>query len=46
MDIWEENIIEDLKSKSLSYATVEKFLANLKEKFEEGDDKTMKIAEK
>jgi len=34
-----------LKSRSLSYATVEKFLANLKEKFEEGDDKIMKVAE-
>ena len=37
--------MEDLESRSLSYIIVEKFLANLKEKFKEGDDKTMKVAE-
>ena len=31
VDIWKENIMEDLKSRSLSYVIVEKFLANLKE---------------
>jgi len=45
VDIWKENIMEDLESRSLSYIIVEKFLANLKEKFKEGDDKTMKVAE-
>jgi len=34
-----------LESRSLSYITVEKFLANLKNDFERGDDKTMKVAE-
>ena len=29
-DMWKENVIEDLESKNLSYATVEKFLTDLK----------------
>lgn len=44
-DVWKENIIEDLESKSLSYVTVDKFLSNLKEEFRSRDDKTMKVAD-
>ena len=29
-DMWKENVIEDLESENLSYATVEKFLTDLK----------------
>ena len=37
--------MEDLESGNLSYTTVRKFLANLKSKFSEGDDKIIKVAE-
>ena len=43
-DVWKENI-EDLESKSLSYATVGEFLSYLKEEFRSRNDKTMKVAE-
>ena len=38
-------MIEDLENRSLSYITVRKFLSDLKEKFEDRDNETMKIAE-
>ena len=31
VDIWKENVMEDLENESLVYATVEKFLTNLKQ---------------
>jgi len=37
--------MEDLESGNLSYTTVREFLANLKSKFSEGDDKIIKVAE-
>ena len=42
-NIWKENIIENLESKSLSYIIVGEFLLDLKAKFSEGDDKMMKV---
>ena len=45
MDIWKENIIENLESRSLSYAMVGKFLSGLKEEFNGGDDNIMKVTE-
>ena len=45
INIWKENIIEDLKSRSLSYITVGEFLSDLKKKFGRGDNKTMKVVE-
>ena len=33
VNIWKENIMENLESKSLSYAMVGKFLSDLKEEF-------------
>jgi len=44
-DVWKENIMEDLESRSLSSAIVEKFLSDLKEEFGEGDDEIIKTAE-
>ena len=44
-DIQKKNIIEDLKSRELEYVTVEKFLMDLKKKFERGDNKMIKMAE-
>ena len=43
VDIWKENIIEDLKSRSLSYVTVEEFLSDLKEEFGGRDDEMIKL---
>ena len=44
-DVWKENMIEDLESRSLSYITIQKFLLDLKEEFSSGDDKMMKVTE-
>ena len=44
-DVWKENIIENLESESLSYATVGEFLSDLMEEFREGDDEMMKAVE-
>ena len=41
----EGNIIEDLGSRSSSYAIVGEFLSDLKEEFGGEDDETIKIAE-
>jgi len=40
----EGNIIEDLESRSLSYAIVGEFLSDLKEEFGREDDETIKMA--
>ena len=45
VNIWKENIMEDLKSKNLSYITVDEFLSDLKEEFRGGDNKMMKVTE-
>jgi len=37
--------MENLEGGSLSYAIVGEFLLNLKEEFDKGDDKTMKVVE-
>ena len=44
-DIWKENVLENLDAEELDYVTVGEFLADLKKKFSEGDDKTIKVAE-
>jgi len=44
-DIWKENIIEDLKNNSLVFATIKKFLIDLKQEFGRRDDKMIKVAE-
>ena len=45
VNIWKENIIENLESGSSSYAIVEEFFADLKEEFGKGDNKTIKVVE-
>ena len=45
MGIWKENVMEDLESGSLSYATVREFLSDLKKEFDREYDKIIKIAE-
>ena len=44
-DIQKKNVMENLKSGSLSYTMVEEILADLKQKFGRKDNKIMKIAE-
>jgi len=44
-DIWKKNVIENLKNESLEFLIVEEFLADLKQKFENRDDKLVKVAE-
>ena len=44
-DIWKENVLENLDAEELDYVTVGEFLADLKKKFSEGDDKIIKVAE-
>jgi len=43
VDISKENVIENLKNRSLSYTIVRKYLSDLKEEFRERDNKTMKV---
>ena len=43
VDIWKENMIENLESESLSYAMVGEFLSDLKEEFRREDNETMKV---
>ena len=45
VDILKKNVIEDLENRSLSYATVEKFLLDFKEEFGREENETMKVAE-
>ena len=44
-DIWKENILEGLKKENLEYKTLEEFLADLKKKFGEENNETIKAAE-
>jgi len=45
VDIWKENMMEDLKNGNMSYTMVGEFLSDLKEEFDGGDDETMKVVE-
>ena len=45
VNIWKENVLEDLEAGTLEYVTIEEFLTNLKKEFSREDDKTMKVAE-
>ena len=44
VDIWKENIIENLENGSLVFIIMGEFLTDLRQEFREGDDKIMKIA--
>jgi len=45
VDIWKENIMEDLEIRSLSYVIVGEFLVDLKKEFSREDNETIKIIE-
>ena len=44
-DIWKKNVIENLKNESLEFLIVGEFLADLKQKFKNRDDKLVKVVE-
>ena len=45
MDVWKENIMEELEAEELEYESVEEFLINLKKKFGRGEKKLVKVVE-
>jgi len=45
VNIWKENVMEYLESRSLSYIIVGEFLSDLREKFKKGDNEMIKVAE-
>ena len=45
VNIWKKNIVKNLENRELEYITVGKFLMDLKKKFREGDNETMKVTE-
>jgi len=45
VDIWKENIIEELESGEVKYESVEEFFTSLKREFGEGEEESIKVAE-
>ena len=45
VDIWKENILEDLEEELLEYETVGEFLAEIKKEFRRGEEELVKVAE-
>ena len=45
VDIWKENIMEDLEKGNWEYEIVGEVLADLKKEFEGGSDKMIKVIE-
>ena len=43
--MWKENILEDLERGLLEYKSAGEFLADIRKEFEEGNEKTIKVAE-
>ena len=45
MDVWKENIMEELESGEVEYESVEEFLTCLKKEFGGGEEESVKAAE-
>ena len=45
MNIWKENILEDLETELLKYKMVKEFLVEIKKKFGGRDEETVKVVE-
>jgi len=45
VDIWKENVMEELESVEVEYEMVEEFLLSLKKKFSRGEEESMKAVE-
>ena len=44
VDVWKENILEDLEGGLLEYETVGKFLADIRKEFRREDEESVKVA--
>ena len=45
VDIWKENILEDLEAKKVEYESAREFLMEIKKEFSGGDEKSVKVVE-
>jgi len=45
VDVWKENVIEELETGEMEYETVKEFLTSLKRKFGGGEEESVKAAE-
>ena len=45
VDIWKENIMEELESGEVEYELAEEFLISLKKEFGGGEEESVKVAE-
>jgi len=45
VDVWKKNILEDLEGELLEYKTVGEFLVDIRKKFGEEDEESVKVAE-
>ena len=45
VDVWKENILENLEAGILEYKTVGEFLTDIRKEFEGGDEEATKVAE-
>ena len=45
MDIWKENMLEDLEGGLLEYEIIGEFLTDIKREFGGGDEESVKVAE-
>jgi len=45
VDVWKENMLEDLEAGLLEYETAGEFLADIKKEFGGGDEELVKVVE-
>ena len=45
VDVWKENVMEEIEAGEVEYESVEEFLACLKKEFREGEEEAVKVAE-
>ena len=45
MDVWKENVMEELEAGETEYELVEEFLTSLRKEFGGGEEESMKAAE-
>ena len=45
MDVWKENILENLEVRETEYKSAREFLVELKKEFGGGDEEAVKVAE-
>ena len=45
VDVWKENMLEDLKASLLEYKTTREFLVDIRKEFGGGNEELVKVAE-